>query len=459
MTRTAAIAEETCYQFPQDPDAENKDRSATLHNDQVAEQNSTLPSPYIESVFFDSAGIDPIFLTLWDTLNGTYYMDVSNRSRVSIMDSQKNSMLIDANGIHFSTNTCAFDVSITIQDMYEQLESLSGEVCAKSISGKRSMEESSFEQVLFLRDQCGNGIKRALRIYPTLSVGDSDCMDTEVDSSTGKWTFLCPFPGSDSGNSRCRASVNDDIVRFLFTDPFGEACPDLSTVATTLAATARDFLNEHSLKEELYQLPLSETQKSQVDATVKKYGQLWNVFKQALAKGTAGTPGQGSSTLEQYINMYNKDRSFEGDICNDLHAGDLPFNMSLRAGVTTMDSITSLKAAPENPKPFNITVQDSNQIACCKNGSKSSLNRPRGTCSYPENATVGDSDCVCGQTPGGDAIAFEYMECANFVSQCTSDDDCAKAGYKTYKCLTGSCCGGGVCFDPYACSQKGVPLI
>ncbi|KAG8409897.1 hypothetical protein J3458_018974 [Metarhizium acridum] len=116
------------------------------------------------------------------------------------MDSQKSSMLIDATGIHFSTNTCAYDVSITVKDMYEQLESLSDEVCAKSISSKRSMEESSFEQVLFLKDQCGNGIKRALRTYPTLSVGDSDCIDTEVDSSTGKWTFLCTFPGSGFWN-------------------------------------------------------------------------------------------------------------------------------------------------------------------------------------------------------------------------------------------------------------------
>ncbi|KAG8409896.1 hypothetical protein J3458_018973 [Metarhizium acridum] len=157
--------------------------------------------------------------------------------------------------------------------------------------------------------------------------------------------------------------------------------------------------------------------------------------------------------------MYNEYRSFEGDICNDLHDGDLPLNMSLRAGVTTIDSITSLKAAPGKPKPFNITVQDPTQIACCKNGSKSSLSRPQGTCSYPASASVGDSDCVCGQTSGGDPIAFQYMECANFVSQCSSDDDCANAGYKMYKCLTGSCCGGGVCFDPYACSQKGVNLI
>lgn len=384
-------------------------------------------------------------------------MDISNRSYVSVVDSQYNAMLIDEQGIHFSTKNCAYDVSITIKDMYQQLERLSGEVCSKMVSSKR-MEESSFEQILYLKDQCGGGIKRTLRKYPTLRIGDSDCIDTDIDSSTGKWTFTCTFPGSDSGNSKCRAAVNKDIVRFLLTDPFGGACPDLSTVVTTLEATAQDMLSASSLKEDLYKLDLDGMQKGQVDDVVQKYSQLWAIFKQTLFKGRKTAFGKLSS-LELYIVAYNKMRSFEGDICDDLHDGDLPFNMSLQAGVTSIASITSLKAAPASPKPFNITVQDPTQIACCKNGSKSSFNGSKGTCSYPANATIGKSGCVCGQTAGGASIAFEYMECANFVSQCEFDDDCASAGYKKYKCLTGSCCGRGVCFDPYACSQKGVKLV
>lgn len=456
MTRTAVTAEPTCYQFPDDPDIINK-RQAVLHNAEIRKRNITLPSTYIESVNFGIDGIDPVFLTLRDTSNGTYRMDVSERNHVAIVDTQQNSMLIDAKGLHFSTSTCSYDVSITINNMYQQLESLSGEICSKIIPDKR-MDESSFEQTLYLKDQCGNGIKRTLRKYPTLRIGDSDCIDTEVDASAGKWTFACTFPGSDSGNSKCRAAVNKDILRFLLTDPFGGACPDLSTVVTTLEATAQDFINSESLKEELYKLDLNETQKEEVDATVEKYGQLWHVFKQALSKNR-GIAFRKTSAFEQYFQTYNKYRNFEGDICDDLHDGDLPFNMSLQAGVTTISSVTSLKAAPEVDKPFNITIQDSTQIACCKNGKTSSFDGSKGTCAYPANATLGTSGCVCGQTSGGASIAFEYMECANFVSECKSDNDCSNAGYKKYKCLIGSCCGSGVCFDPYACSQKGVKLI
>ncbi|OAA45433.1 hypothetical protein NOR_03222 [Metarhizium rileyi] len=340
--------------------------------------------------------------------------------------------------------------------MYRQLEGFSGEVCSKLISKKR-MEDSGFQQILYLKDQCGNGVQRTLRKYPTLRVGDSDCIDTEVDSSTGKWTLRCTFPGSDSGDSRCRSSVNKDLVRFLLTDPFGGACPDLSTVITTLEATAQDLLGQDSLKEELYKVAPDGPQKEHVSELVKKYEQLWNVFKQALSKSRAGTSGH-SSAIEHYINTYNRYRSFEGDICDDLHDGDLPLNMSLQAGLSTIHSITSLEAAPEKSQPFNITVQDSTQIACCRNGSTSSTDASQGTCSYPSDATLGDSGCVCGQTAAGASIAFEYMECANFVSECESDNDCATAGYRKYKCLVGSCCGGGVCFDPYACSQREVKL-
>ncbi|KHN97209.1 uncharacterized protein MAM_04806 [Metarhizium album ARSEF 1941] len=458
VTRTAAVAEETCYRFPQDPDAEDKRRSVFLHNRDVEAHNDTLPSPYMESVFFDADGVHPVFLTLLDPRGDRYYMDVSNRSHLSVMDSERNSILIDASGVHFSTETCAYDVSITIKDMYEQLESLSGELCSKLIPDERLTEDSSFEQVLFLRDQCGNAIQRSVRKYPALRVGESDCVDTEVDSSTGKWTFLCTFPGSDSATSRCRASVNKDIVRFLLTDPFGGACPDLSTVATTLAATAQDLLGETSLKEELYKLSLDAAQRREADSAVEKYAQLWSVFKQALSRDGERRPRRGSA-LEQYIRVYNKYRSFEGDICGDLHDDDLPLNMSLRAGVTAIDSITSLKAVPGKASPFNVTVQDATQVACCQNGGNSSFGRLKGSCSYPANATVGNSDCICGQTSAGDSVAFEYMECADFVGRCTSDHDCADAGYKTYKCLTGSCCGSGVCFDPHACSQRGVKLV
>jgi hypothetical protein len=453
VTRTAAVAQETCYKLPGDAGTKDKLRQATLHNTDVTKHNDTLPSTYIESAYFDPDGIKPVLVALRDASNHTYYIDVSNRGQVSVVDTERNAMLIDAQGIHFSTRGCAYDVSITIKDMFQQLEGLSGSLCSKLIS--KRVEESSFEQILYLKDQCGNAVQRTLRKYPTLRIGDSDCIDTEIDSATGKWTFTCPFPGVDSDSSRCRAAVRKDIVRFLLRDPFGGACPDLSTVVTTLEATARDLLSAASLKEALYTLGLNRTQREEVDGTVSKYMQLWDIFKHALSKGRGHSP----SAMERYFVTYGKYRSLDGDICNDLHDGDPPFNMSLEAGVTTISSLTALRTAPEMPRPFNVTIQDSAQVACCRNGSKASSHAFSGTCSYPANATIGTSGCVCGTTASGQSAAFEYMECGNFASNCRSDSDCAIAGYDGFKCLVGSCCGGGVCFDPFACSQKGVELV
>lgn len=428
-----------------------------LHNTELRQQHAAIPQPYIESVDFDLDGIDPLFFTLRDAAQGTHYMDVSNRSLISVVDSLRNVMLIDAAGIHFSTNSCRYDVSITIDHMYQQLANLSGQVCAKNIIDKR-VQETDFRQILYLKDQCGKGVRRSIRKYPNLKVGDSDCQDVDVDELSGKWTFDCTFPGSESNHSKCQAAVKKDILRFLFVDPFGGACPDLSTVITTLEATGKDFINPESLRAELYKQGLNSTEKGEADLTIIYYEQLWEIFKQGLSKTRTHPPGRFSS-FELYINMYNKYRNFEGDLCDDLHDQDLPLNMSLQAGVTHIGAISTLQAVPKTATAFNITVQDPSQVACCSPGSVSVLDRQTNTCSYPKNAAIGNSSCVCGTGTAGSGLAFEYMECDNFVAKCVSDADCAAAGYGKYKCLVGSCCGRGVCFDPYACAQKGTGLI
>lgn len=456
VTRTGAIVKPTCYQMPEP--AAGSTRRALLHNTKLREVNATIPFPYIESVDFQVDGVDPLYLTLRDAAEGTHYIDVSNRSYIAIVDSLYNAMIIDGKGIHFSTKKCQYDVSITIDSMYEQLAALSGQICSVGDRKRKRMSDTDFKQTLYLRDQCNNPVKQTVRQYPNLKIGDTDCNDIEVDENTGRWLFDCTFPGSDSGTLKCEWAVRNDIEEFLFTDPFGGACPDLSTVITTLEANGQDFINPESLRTELYNQGLDDAQKAEANLIVIYYEQLWEILKQAFSKLRTQPPGKASA-IQEYIDVYNKYRNFEDDICEDLHAGDMPLKMSLRAGVTTIDAIARLNWAPENPKPFNVTIQDPAKLACCSPGSDSQKNETAGTCAYPASAHLGDTGCVCGKMASGASVAFEITECENFVSECKVDDDCSKAGHPTYVCLTGSCCGGGVCVDPYECAQNGSVLV
>ncbi|KAK0765069.1 hypothetical protein N5P37_002546 [Trichoderma harzianum] len=456
VTRTGAIVKPTCYQMPEP--AAGSTRRALLHNTKLREVNATIPFPYIESVDFQVDGVDPLYLTLRDAAEGTHYIDVSNRSYIAIVDSLYNAMIIDGKGIHFSTKKCQYDVSITIDSMYEQLAALSGQICSVGDRKGKRMSDTDFKQTLYIQDQCNNPVKQTVRQYPNLKIGDTDCNDIEVDENTGRWLFDCTFPGSESGTLKCEWAVRNDIEEFLFTDPFGGACPDLSTVITTLEANGQDFINPESLRTELYNQGLDDAQKAEANLIVIYYEQLWEILKQAFSKLRTQPPGKASA-IQEYIDVYNKYRNFEDDICEDLHAGDMPLKMSLRAGVTTIDAIARLNWAPENPKPFNVTIQDPAKLACCSPGSDSQKNETAGTCAYPASAHLGDTGCVCGKMASGASVAFEITECENFVSECKVDDDCSKTGHPTYVCLTGSCCGGGVCVDPYECAQNGSVLV
>ncbi|KAL7924827.1 hypothetical protein ACQKWADRAFT_331061 [Trichoderma austrokoningii] len=416
VTRTGAIVKPTCYQMPVPQGGST--RRALLHNTNLREQNATIPFPYIESVDFQTDGVDPLYLTLRDAAEGTHYIDVSNRSYIAIVDSLYNAMIIDGKGIHFSTKKCEYDVSITIDSMYQQLAALSGQVCSTGNQHRKRMDDTDFNQTLYLRDQCNNPIKQTVRQYPSLKVGDSACNNIEVDEDTGRWLFDCTFPGSDSGTMKCEWAVRNDIEEFLFTDPFGGACPDLSTVITTLEANGQDFINPESLRTELYNQGLDDAQKAEANLMVIYYDQLWEILKQAFSKLRTQPPGKASA-IQEYIDVYNKYRNFEDDICEDLHAADMPLKMSLRAGVTAIDALARLNWAPENPKPYNVTVQDPSKLACCSPGSDATKDETNGTCAYPLSAHLGDTGCVCGKTASGASVAFEITECDNFAGHPT----------------------------------------
>ena len=408
---------------------------------------------------FENGGIDPLYLTVRDTEEGSHYLDVSNKSHVAIADGLGYTMMLDATGIHFSSNSCTYDVHITIRNLYRQLASLAGVECSVGSRHKR-MDDMDFQQTLSLHDQCGDSIDKSLRPYPQLYVGDTLCTNTDVNEITGEWDFDCTFPGSQSGSMKCQYAIKNDVEDFLLKDPFGGSCPDLSTVITTLSETGRDFMNAESLRTELYNQGLDDYQKLEADQAVTAYEDLWRVLQETFVKNTTNTTGNttgNTCALERYITLYNTYRNFEDDICTDLHAGEIPLPLTLTAGSTTIPPITTLNWAPTSPRTYNLTVQDPSKIACCADGRVADTSGD--TCAYPADAVIGGTGCVCGRTADGRSVGFEVTECDNYVSGCEKDADCGDAGFGGFVCLVGTCCEGGVCVDPYACSQNGTRLV
>ncbi|KAJ3525841.1 hypothetical protein NM208_g11465 [Fusarium decemcellulare] len=361
VTRTAALVQETCHTLARDPEGDAT-RRALLYNSKLREEGITIPVPFIESVEFESEGLQPLYLTVRDVEGGTYFVDISRRGRVSIADPNGYSMTLDAQGIHFSASNCTYGISIRIEDMYEQIASLAGAQCA-AVKRKKRMEDMEFTQVLYMRDQCGNPVDRSLRQYPQLLVGDTVCADVDVEEETGRWEFDCTFPGSESGSMRCQWAVKNKVVDFITIDPFGGSCPDLSTVVTTLEASAQDILDPEVLREDLANRGLNERARQEADAAVIAYGELWAALRESFSKDMES----GLGSLEEYINVYNNQRNFEADICQSLHAGEIPLNLSLLAGATRIPALTTLNWAPESTRSYNITVQDPSQMACCPN--------------------------------------------------------------------------------------------
>ncbi|RFN55017.1 structural maintenance-chromosome 4 [Fusarium flagelliforme] len=448
VTRTAALSEETCYTLPDDPEGDAT-RRALLFNSRLREDNISIPIPYIESVEFESGGVDPLYLTVRDEEGGTYFVDISHRGRLSVADPAGFLVTLDAKGIHFSGSNCTYDISITIDDMYEQITELAGVQCAALKRQKRA-DDLDFSQTLYLHDQCGNVVDKSLRQYPQLLVGGTVCAEATADEDTGRWDFDCTFPGSQSGSMRCQVAVKNSVIDFIATDPFGGSCPDLSTVVTMLEESGQDIVDPSELRNDLTNRGLrTDRARQEADEAVAAYTRLWQALGAFFTKDAESSKG----SLEKYIDMYNSHRSFENDICQALHEGDIPLNLTLIAGAAQIPAISTLNWAPESTRPYNITVQDSTRIACCPDAQVAEGEGDK--CAYPREAIIPGTGCVCGTSAEGIGIAFEWTECGNFAGSCEADGDCGDG----YLCLTGSCCGGGVCVDAYACSENGTALI
>ncbi|OAA57763.1 nuclear condensin complex subunit Smc4 [Cordyceps fumosorosea ARSEF 2679] len=466
VLRGPAPSSQACHSRPVAKDGAA--HVANLENEDIRRKNLTLAFPYVGFVNFDSDSVTPLSLSVRDAAKGSHVIDVSDPTAVTIFDSRNNSMRLDATGIHFVTGHCNLTVSFFVDDMYGQLARQSLDVCSKGAKALLAGDdEPSFMQTLLLSDQCGDPVSPRVRRYPDLRVDDEPCIPVPGDHSNGTWTFDCPWEGVGVGPAaaqRCVASLKRHAVNFLLYDPFNGGCADVSSVVTLLEASAQDMLSTAALQAELHgQIGGNDTDRFyKADDTVMYYLQLWETLKSTLSRMRGLNPGRGSN-LKQYLDTYDRFRNFAVDACASVNNGSVardPAVLSLRAGSSTIPALARLVDVPVGGTvPLAAAVQDPAKVACCPNGAVSVTDEVTGKCAYPPEAFVTGTGCVCGRTVTQASVAFRYRQCDNFVSQCRADSDCAAAGYANYQCLIGSCCGTGVCFDPYECSRKDVALL
>ncbi|KAJ6786182.1 hypothetical protein PWT90_00744 [Aphanocladium album] len=432
--------------------------AATLQNEEIRQRNLSLAFPYVGSVSFDSDDVRPLYLSVRDAAKGSHLIDVSDSSAVTIFDAKNNSLRLDVSGIHFVTGNCNLTVSYLIDNMYTQLAQQSRETC--SLGPKTLLAgDQTFLQPLVLRDQCGDPVGPMVRKYPDLRLDGEQCVCVGAADANGTWTFSCPWQTSGSTVQRCVSSLQRNVVQFLLYDPFNGGCADVSSVVTLLEASAQDMFNATSLQEELYRQVGNNTNLFyKADDTVMYYMQLWESLKSSLSKTRGLNPGRGSN-VKQYLDTYNSYRSFAADACMSLNSSSAPAVLSLSAGSSNIPMLASLSEIPAPGSVLTAIIQDPAKIACCPHGGLAVTGPANGTCSYPAEALVPGTGCICGKTASQQSVAFKYRQCDNFVSQCQTDSDCTTAGYAGHLCLIGSCCGKGVCFDPFECSRPEVLLL
>lgn len=447
VVQAVASSLTSCYHLPQASDGLN--HGVMLHNSELRNQNISIPTPYIEAFYVDVDGIRPLLMAVQSGNSSRFFIDISKSDQVSVVDPLGNSLLLDSAGIHFATNQCQYALSLLVDNLYRQLAAHAGMACAARDFQLRDTAYQHVTHIMYIKDQCGSPVSRSIRQYPELAVAGVPCNVMTVDDGAGKWTFDCLFSNTTSVIAQCEQSVASEMDR-LFSDPFNNACPDLADVVTTLSHYGQDILGTEIMVHALQGLTENGQERLQIRQTIGYYQLLWVALQAMFSKDSSAE----QSSLEEHYDTYNDHRDFSSDVCHDLHPSeDTSFNVSFRAGATYNPALLMLSEIPVSPAPMNVTIQNPAKIACCNKGFTPGLSNSTNTCSYPEDAFLENNGCVCGMTASSHFLAFKYKACHQYETSCDTDNDCKSKKNDDKVCLIGSCCGHGICIDPFECSQ------
>jgi hypothetical protein len=379
---------------------------------------------------------------------------VANTSRIVLVDESSDDWLvIDGNGVRFSTAACDYDFDLTILGLLEQLARLTGASCSGQNRHRRSTTHrrltlraergSTFPVRALLKDQCGGLLRSSFPVDVVLA--GQAC--ARSDARAGVFSYTCSWPGDTLDRVACTSGVGD-ALDFIDGGGLDESCVDLGAMVRVLAeGLVPDVLTKPAL---LAAIDDDEPGRQDAEKAAESFISLFTAATTFLSVDAA--PG-ARSRLQQYIDYATPSRLARA-ICTSSSSSPtaaLALPLSLVMGDHSKD-LTTLAAFPDRIDVSHV-VQDGAQRACCPNSGACTIGTGKSTRDkwYDANFHVPESGCICGKTSEGQGVAFGSKLCSDYKADCASSNDCPNNGVY----VVGSCCGVSICVDPYECSSDG----
>ncbi|EXJ74052.1 uncharacterized protein A1O5_02346 [Cladophialophora psammophila CBS 110553] len=347
------------------------------------------------------------------SVNGSYYAyDISDPSQLVIILPEGELAVITTQGVTIYAADCSSELSVEIDNFIDQIElaSTNSTDVSKRHRSRRSSHrmvrrtETNFAADIALFDICGNPDTSS----PVVSVGQSPCALNAANG--GDYLFTCQYPGANSDEAACEATVSKDIG-YITGGPLG-TLTNLEGAATVLAIIFR----------------------RQALAVIA-----------AIFDAPAVAAGVGALALAQIIlNTVGAD-NIASTICGIMHK-DEAFVISVDSGVE-IDNIATITAAPISTLSATITVSaNTDASSTCSTSATSS---PTGSCEggatcggyvgCGDNPGLDIGECFCGTDADGNGSCSISVEC-DAATACSTNADCGGGS-----CIIDNCCGFPVC--------------
>ncbi|KAF6810502.1 hypothetical protein CSOJ01_06314 [Colletotrichum sojae] len=404
--------------------------------------------PYIDAFYLDDADDSVKYVRMVDSSSNPILVDVSDPSRIALVDRDGDVLSVDSQGLHFTSANCSPKIDVFISGFFRQIDALTNSTCPRANGASMTgglvsrQDDRAFDVILRLRDQCGDPVRADLPV--SVSLGDAPC-SVQPGADRGAFTASCEFPGEGS-SPQCETSVEQTLDR-LTNGSLAGTCPSFSSTWSLLSQQLGNVINDTALLQPFRDAGLDAG--PDLISVIDEYLSLYDFSSSTFRNSSS----EGGSRMGDMIDSYNV-TSITRQVCSSLQA-PASLNLTFTAGTATSPSPLAAFSAIPSPAPeYDRNATDPAALACCPN--KSACNLEGDQPFYPPEASVPDTNCLCGIASDGRGIAFGSGSCPE-VSQCDAERGCP-AGQV---CLTENCCGSepdgtriNVCVNGTECSAR-----
>ncbi|KAK1673139.1 hypothetical protein BDP55DRAFT_614781 [Colletotrichum godetiae] len=409
--------------------------------------------PYIDAFYLNESTHSVQYLRLIDNATNPVLVDVSDPSKLGIVDKAGNVLSIDSEGLHFASVNCSPKIDVFISGFFQQLNTLTNSSCTNTtdipVNGTNSghlpvfkgtlaeMAQDAIDVTLHLKDQCGNPARADLPV--SVALGDTQCI--VFPGATGDFVANCAFPGSGSDSMECETSVQQTLDHLTQGSLVG-SCPPLTSVWSLLFQQLGGVINVDELLQPFIDagLQFGSDAGRGILAVIDSFMNLYD-FSAATFKNSSSGSGSGQGDIVEGYGV----TTIKTEVCRSLISTET-LNLTFTAGTsTTSISLANITNVPTTGSEYERNVTDPTALACCPNAYACVIQD--GERFYPPEASIPNSDCLCGKTLDGGGIGFRTGRCVGY-DQCNSTSPCAGGGV----CLVDNCCGFNVCLNGTECS-------